>query len=626
MVKILIANRGEIAIRVIIAATELGHQTVAVYSNDQDKSHCLRATEAVKVSSFLDVQEIIQTAKSVHATAIHPGYGFLSESIDLANQCKKSNIIFIGPSSTCITAVGDKVSARQVAKEAGIPTIAGTESSVSSPADVFGFVRSCGGYPVMLKARDGGGGRGIRIVHNDQQVPEALIRCMNESPSRQVFVEKAIIGAKHIEVQILGDNQGNIIHLFERDCSIQRRYQKVLEVAPCPCLSSTLRESIHQAAVQLARYIKYNSAGTVEFLVLPESGEFYFLEVNPRIQVEHTISEQITQVDIVQAQIRIGLGDSLNNLKLRQEDIKVPNGLVAIQARVVAENPLNDNMLSVGKIGTVQFPLGPGIRVDTWIQPGCVVLPTFDSLLAKLIVTGQSFNGAITKLKLALDQTVITGVETNINFLIAILSDLSFTGDALLRVHIKSLEENMDSLIQTTSQLNHQKKMVISKQNILKAGAAFNSNIQFKPGDTFTMEINDGTNLAVHSLQIDSISTNHFPDEFAAVARASTHKQPLSIAIAKKSSISSALRKKANPQDRTEVATPVTGMLVEINVKEGDRVQIGQSLFVMSAMKMETVVKSPLQGNVKSIRAKLNDLIEGGDLVVELGELKESKL
>ncbi|KAG1037586.1 hypothetical protein G6F25_007091 [Rhizopus arrhizus] len=626
MVKILIANRGEIAIRVIIAATELGHQTVAIYSNDQDKSHCLRATEAVKVSSFLDVQEIIQTAKRVHATAIHPGYGFLSESIDLANQCKKANIIFIGPSSACITAVGDKVSARQVAKEAGIPTIAGTESSVSSPADVFEFVRSCGGYPVMLKARDGGGGRGIRIVHHNQQVPEALIRCMNESPSRQVFVEKAIIGAKHIEVQILGDNQGNIIHLFERDCSIQRRYQKVLEVAPCPCLSSTLRASIHQAAVQLARYIKYNSAGTVEFLVLPESGEFYFLEVNPRIQVEHTISEQITQVDIVQAQIRIGLGDSLNNLKLRQEDIKVPNGLVAIQARVVAENPLNDNMLSVGKIGTVQFPFGPGFRVDTWFQPGCVVLPTFDSLLAKLIVTGQSFNGAITKLKLALDQTVITGVETNINFLIAILSDLSFTSDALLRVHIKSLEENMDSLIQTTSQLNHQKKMVISRQNSLKAGAAFNSNIQFKPGDTFTMEINDGTNLAVHSLQIDSISTNHFPDEFAAVARASTHKQPLSIAIAKKSSISSTLRKKANPQDRTEVATPVTGMLVEINVKEGDRVQLGQSLFVMSAMKMETVVKSPLQGNVKSIRAKLNDLIEGGDLVVELGELKESKL
>ncbi|OAD08633.1 hypothetical protein MUCCIDRAFT_32654, partial [Mucor lusitanicus CBS 277.49] len=427
MTKILVANRGEIAIRIITAATELGLETVAVYSDNQDRSHCIGAHESIKLKntlSFLDPQQIVDAAKSVHATAIHPGYGFLSESTDLADKCKQSGILFIGPSASCIAAVGDKVSARQVAKAAGVPVIPGTEESISTPEQVYAFADQFG-YPVMLKARDGGGGRGIRMVHAAKEVPDALKRCINESPSKQVFIEKAVIGAKHIEVQILGDNHGNVIHLFERDCSIQRRYQKILEVAPCPCLSPQLRDNIHQAATQLAKHIHYNSAGTVEFLVRPDVNEFYFLEVNPRVQVEHTISEQITHVDIVQTQIRVALGENLQKLGLVQDAIQ-PNRLVSIQARVVAENPLNNNMLSVGKINAVQFPQGHGIRVDTWIQPGCVVLPTFDSLLAKVIVTGQSYDDALHKLKRALQNTVIEGVETNIQFLIAVISDRGF--------------------------------------------------------------------------------------------------------------------------------------------------------------------------------------------------------
>jgi pyruvate carboxylase len=245
--------------------------------------------------------------------------------------------------------------------------------SVTNPDQVLAFAKQHG-YPLMLKARDSGGGRGIRTVYDADQVNDSLIRCINESPSKQVFIEKAVVGAKHIEVQILGDSHGNVIHLFERDCSIQRRYQKVLEVAPCPCLSPSLRSRIHQAAIRLARHIHYGSAGTVEFLVRADLDEFYFLEVNPRVQVEHTISEQITHVDIVQAQIRIALGESLADLGLTQEAVQ-PNRLVSIQARIVAENPLNNNMLSVGKINHVQFPQGHGIRVDTWIQPGCVILP-----------------------------------------------------------------------------------------------------------------------------------------------------------------------------------------------------------------------------------------------------------
>lgn len=640
--KILIANRGEIAIRIITAASELGIQTVAVYSDEQDKSHCIGANESVKLkaaSSFLDPQQIIQAAQSVKATAIHPGYGFLSESTDLAEKCKEAGILFIGPSASCISAVGDKVSARQVAKEAGVPVVPGTEESITSPDQAIAFANQYG-YPVMLKARDGGGGRGIRMVHDQSQVAESLARCINESPSKQVFIEKAVTNAKHIEVQILGDSHGNVIHLFERDCSAQRRYQKVLEVAPCPCLSPQLRSSIHQAAVKLARHIRYNSAGTVEFLVRPESNEFYFLEVNPRVQVEHTISEQITQVDVVQTQIRVAFGANLTEMGLTQNNI-LSSRLVSIQARVVAENPLNNNMLSVGKIKHVQFPQGHGIRVDTWISAGCVVLPSFDSLLAKVIVTGQSYDDAISKLKRALQNTIIQGVETNIPFLLAVINDRSYIGDNLSHVTIKSLEEKMDSFLDATVQWKNSLQsnvLTISTTGDAAAataaatGTGASGSLQFKPGDAFNVELSDPTSAeveAVHSFQVESISTNNFPEQLVAHIQTSipSVKNPLAISVTRKSAVgsSSTLRRKVNPRTPSEIGSPVTGMVVEINVKEGDRVEAGQTVFVMSAMKMETVVQAPLAGIVKTIYANANDLIEGGDIVVELSS-NDSKL
>lgn len=320
----------------------------------------------------------------------------MSESTELANQCQASGILFIGPSSACIDAVGDKVSARQVALAAGVPVIPGLEQSITDPVDVYAFANQHG-YPIMLKARDGGGGRGIRMVHSQEELPDALQRCINESPSKQVFVEKAVTGAKHIEVQILGDRHGDLIHLLERDCSAQRRYQKILEVAPCPSLPDALRAAILESAVRLGRHIRYDSAGTVEFLVRPDQNAFYFLEVNPRIQVEHTISEQINQVDIVQSQIRVAFGERLADLGLHQERIRVPH-LVSIQARIVAENPWKDNMLSVGRINHVAFPQGQGIRVDTWVSPGCVVLPVCPSYTHFLI----SFYFLVTDMSLEL--------------------------------------------------------------------------------------------------------------------------------------------------------------------------------------------------------------------------------
>ncbi|KAI9250194.1 carbamoyl-phosphate synthase L chain, ATP binding domain-containing protein [Phascolomyces articulosus] len=488
----------------------------------------------------------------------------------------------------------------------------------------------------MLKARDGGGGRGIRMVHAQSEVDDALQRCISESPSKQVFIEKAIIGAKHIEVQILGDRHGNLIHLLERDCSAQRRYQKIIEVAPCPSLSNEIRSQIHQAAVRLGQHIRYDSVGTVEFLVQADQNAFYFLEVNPRIQVEHTITEQITNVDLVQSQIRVAFGERLDqHLGLTQASIPLNPHLVAIQARVVAENPRNNNMLSVGKITGAQFPQGNGIRIDTWVKPGCVVLPTFDSLLAKVIVTGQSFPDAVSKVKLALQRTTIIGVDTNLDFLSALMSSQNVNNNAMKAIHIKSLEEQMDSILDVSATFTRERQARIAAL-ASEAGedntpvAVASTSLTFRPGDAFNIELSDtkdkeGT-LQAHTLQIETISTNNFPEELVAEVQTSLSSHPISISVSRKSAVGSKMRRKASPRNPSELASPVTGMVVEINVEEGEQVEAGQQLFVMSAMKMETVVKASVAGRVQGIYAKANDLVEAGDLILETSEAKESKL
>ncbi|KAI8335961.1 carbamoyl-phosphate synthase L chain, ATP binding domain-containing protein [Chlamydoabsidia padenii] len=630
--KLLVANRGEIAIRILTAAAELGFHTVAVYGDPQDNAHCLSADESLRLpssASFLNEQHIIEAAKSTKATMIHPGYGFLSESATFARRCLKENIQFVGPSVSCIQAVGDKISARQVALAAGVPVIPGTDTSVNQVPDVLAF-GAIHGYPLMLKARDGGGGRGIRMVNHPDQVQDALKRCLSESPSKQVFIEKAIVGAKHIEVQIIGDGYGNVIHLFERDCSIQRRYQKVLEVAPCPSLSASLRASIHKAAVQLARHIEYDSAGTVEFLVDQQQQQFYFLEVNPRIQVEHTISEQITNVDIVQTQILVAMGKHLvNDLHLTQAAVQPTRNLISIQARVVAENPLKDNMLSVGKITHVSFPSGSyGIRVDTWIRSGCVVLPVYDSLLAKIIVTGSSLDDALSKMALALQRTTIIGVETNLDFLLAIVTDQSYLGHNLHHTHIKSLEERTPALMESTRvwmETRRDRTPSSATSTLIHHPTPTAASIHFKPTDAFNIEISTPT-PTVFTLQLDKIQSNNFPDELVAHAQSTLPNLPphFAMTIKKKSALGSGLRRKARIPG--EIGCPVTGMLVEMSVQQGDTVVIGQEMFVMSAMKMETVVKSPINGRVQAVCAKPNELVELGDVVVELSEIKDSKI
>lgn len=426
--KVLVANRGEIAIRVFRACTELNLRTVAIYSKEDSGSyHRYKADEAYLVGegkkpidADLDIEGIIEIAKRNDVDAIHPGYGFLSENIHFARRCEEEGIQFIGPTSQHLDMFGDKVKARDEAKKAGIPVIPGSDGPVDSVKEVEKFGEEYG-YPFIIKASLGGGGRGMRIVRSKEELNEAYDRAKSEAKAAfgndEVYVEKLIENPKHIEVQVIGDNHGNIIHLYERDCSVQRRHQKVIEVAPSVSLSNQLREDICEAAVQLAQNVSYINAGTVEFLVA--NGEFYFIEVNPRVQVEHTITEMITGVDIVQTQILVAKGHDLHSKEVgipKQEDI-FTHGF-AIQSRVTTEDPLNDFMPDTGKIMAYRSGGGFGVRLDTGNSfQGAVITPYYDSLLVKLSTWALTFDQAAAKMVRNLQEFRIRGIKTNIPFL-----------------------------------------------------------------------------------------------------------------------------------------------------------------------------------------------------------------
>ncbi|MCY8158699.1 biotin carboxylase N-terminal domain-containing protein, partial [Bacillus licheniformis] len=373
--KVLVANRGEIAIRVFRACTELNIRTVAIYSKEDSGSyHRYKADEAYLVGegkkpidAYLDIEGIIEIAKRNHVDAIHPGYGFLSENIQFAKRCEEEGIIFIGPTSEHLDMFGDKVKAREQAEKAGIPVIPGSDGPVADIAEVKQFAEKFG-YPFIIKASLGGGGRGMRIVRDESELEESYNRAKSEAKAAfgndEVYVEKLIEKPKHIEVQVIGDKEGNVVHLYDRDCSVQRRHQKVIEVAPSVSLSESLREKICDAAVKLAKNVEYVNAGTVEFLVAND--EFFFIEVNPRVQVEHTITEMVTGVDIVQTQILIAAGLSLDSseISIPNQDAITLHGY-AIQSRVTTEDPSNNFMPDTGKIMAYRSGGGFGVRLDT---------------------------------------------------------------------------------------------------------------------------------------------------------------------------------------------------------------------------------------------------------------------
>ena len=416
---VLVANRGEIAIRVFRACHEMGIRTIAVYSKEDSLSlHRFRADESYligkgkkPVDAYLDIEEIIRVAHEHHVDAIHPGYGFLSENADLARRCAEEGITFIGPHIDHLTMFGDKVNARAQAKKAGIRFIPGSDGPVMNFAEVEKFAKDVG-FPIMLKAVNGGGGRGMRMAHCMSDLKDAYERAKSEAKlafgNDEIYLEKYIRNPKHVEVQIMGDEHGNVFHLYERDCSIQRRNQKLIEEAPARCLTPELREEMGRAAVKAAQAVHYEGAGTVEFLLDSDGQHFYFMEMNTRIQVEHGVTEMITGVDLVRQQLRIASGLPLD---LTQEDVTLTGH--AIECRINAEDPTANFRPCPGKVEFLHFPGGPGVRVDSALYNGCTLSPYYDSLAAKVMVHAPTRLEAIRRMRRCLEEFTLEGFPTN---------------------------------------------------------------------------------------------------------------------------------------------------------------------------------------------------------------------
>ncbi|GBG96179.1 acetyl-CoA carboxylase biotin carboxylase subunit [Lactococcus termiticola] len=450
--KILIANRGEIAVRIIRAARELGIETVAIYSEaDKDALHVALADEAICVGparatdSYLNMNNILEAAIATGAQAIHPGFGFLSENSKFVGLCEEMNIKFIGPSAEVMDSMGDKINARDRMRKAGVPVTPGSEGEVYTTDEALAIANEIG-YPIMLKASAGGGGKGIRKVSSAEELIPAFEAATAEAKASfgngAMFIERMIYPARHIEVQILGDSQGNVIHLGERDCSLQRNNQKVLEESPSVAVGASLREKITSAAVMAAEAVGYENAGTIEFLLDEASGNFYFMEMNTRVQVEHPVSEFVSGVDIVKEQIRIANGEELS---VKQEDVHFKGH--AIECRINAENPKFNFAPSPGKIQSLYLPSGGvGLRVDSAMYAGYTIPPYYDSMIAKVIVHGENRFEALMKMQRALMEFDVEGLTTNIDFQLELISDphviagdynTGFLGETFLPEYLK---------------------------------------------------------------------------------------------------------------------------------------------------------------------------------------------
>ncbi|WP_141104354.1 biotin carboxylase N-terminal domain-containing protein, partial [Noviherbaspirillum denitrificans] len=550
--RLLIANRGEIAIRIARAASELGIHTVAIHSEDDAASlHVRRADgrRALKghgAAAYLDIEQIIATASEAGCDAIHPGYGFLSENAAFARRCAEAGIVFVGPQPEVLDLFGDKVRARELAAQYGVPVIPGT-SGATSVEEAQAFFASLGGAPMMVKAVAGGGGRGMRMVRSIEELPEAYARCRSEAKaafgSADVYVEQMIASARHIEVQIVGDGSGSVTHLWERECTLQRRNQKLVEVAPSPTLPHPVQKRIIEAAVRLAKEVHYRSLGTFEFLVdasdHSDRAAFHFIEANPRLQVEHTVTEEITGIDLVKAQLQLASGATLAQIGLTQHEVPAPRGFAA-QLRINMEtmDAQGNTQPAGGRLAAFDPPFGPGVRVDTYGYTGYLTNPNFDSLLAKLVASTSSgrYPDVIAHAYRALCEFRIEGVDTNIGLLQNLLTRPDVVAN---RVHTRYVEEHIAALVEPVSGA-HQK---------------------LYPD-------------AVHDTPV--------------TAQASTD---------------------AAPEGTVAVPAPMQGSIVSIDVREGDLVHAGRQLAVIEAMKMEHVVKAEFGGIVRTIHAQPGEVV-----------------
>ena len=427
--KVLIANRGEIAVRIVRACRELGIPSVAVYSDaDEEALHVRLADEAVHIGpakaqkSYLNIEAVVEAARNKGADAVHPGYGFLAENAHFATACREAGLIFVGPSPETMENIGDKSAARRLAEEADVPVVPGTEGN-ATPDEAMEKAGEIG-YPVMVKAAAGGGGMGIRVVESKVELEEAVKKAGQEAEAAfgegSVYLEKFLSEPRHVEVQVIGDEEGNVVHFYERECSMQRRRQKIIEEAPSPGISAGTREEISQAAVRLAEAADYANAGTVEFLV-DEDGSFYFIEMNTRIQVEHPVTEMITGIDLVKEQLKVAGGEGLS---VGQDEIPLSGH--SIEFRINAEDPDNDFFPSPGEVTAVEVPGGPGVRVDTAIFAGYQIPPFYDSMVGKLIVWGADREEALARARRALEEYRLEGIKTTIPLHLRLLDDKAF--------------------------------------------------------------------------------------------------------------------------------------------------------------------------------------------------------
>ncbi len=599
--KLLVANRGEIAIRVIRAAAGLGIRTVAVYSEDEARALHVRAADEAHaltgqgVPAYLDIEQVVAAAVANGCDAVHPGYGFLSENATFAKRCSEAGLTFVGPSVEALSLFGDKIRARALAEAEGVPVLPGTAVEADAES-ARAFMASLDGAPVIVKAVAGGGGRGMRVVRHPDEIEDAVKRAQSEARAAfgngAVYIERLVERARHIEVQVVGDRTGAVVHLGERDCSIQRRHQKLVEIAPSPGLPDGLRARITEAAVRLARAARYESLGTIEFLVdataLGDDSFFAFIEANPRLQVEHTVTEEVTGIDLVQTQLKIAGGASLSDLGLTQERVPPPRGY-AIQVRVNMETMAPDGSPrpSGGTLAAFEVPSGPGLRTDTFGYVGYQTSPRFDSLLAKVIAhTGGDFAEAAAKTRRALSEFRIEGLATNIPFLQGILGHPQFIAGNYATRFID--DYTADIVAAAAEQPRHFFEGAPAAAPVATPAAG-------------------GPRLA--GARVDAV------DPLAVLAHTAQERRgagPRVAASLEEDGVAT------GPDGTVAVQSLLQGTIVNLDVKVGDAVRAGQQLLVMEAMKMEHVVAAPVAGIVRQVNVSAGDTIYDGQPVLFL--------
>ena len=677
--KILIANRGEIACRVIATARKMGIQTVAVYSEaDKEARHVQLADEAVLLGpapsreSYLVADKIIAACKATGAEAVHPGYGFLSENEDFARRVEEEGIAFIGPKHYSIAAMGDKIASKKLANEAKVSTIPGWNDAIETAEKAVEIAKGIG-YPVMIKASAGGGGKGLRVAFNDKEAFEGFTSCRNEARNSfgddRVFIEKYVLEPRHIEIQVLGDSHGNVIYLNERECSIQRRHQKVIEEAPSPFISDATRKAMGEQAVALAKAVKYQSAGTVEFVVGKDQ-DFYFLEMNTRLQVEHPVTECITGLDLVELMIRVAAGEKL---PLTQEEVKREGW--AIECRINAEDPFRNFLPSTGRLVRFQPPSTTmfqgntealqGVRVDTGVHEGGEIPMFYDSMIAKLIVHGRDRNEAIAKMREALNGFVIRGISSNIPFQAALLAHPDFVAGhfntgfiaehygkgfaaedvahadpgflVALAAYVR--RKSRERAARLGGQLPGYDVKVGQNYSVIILGAnGVHQYVQVTVDDTggihgpAVIQVNGKTYAIDSSSRLNAVRIEGSVNgqRFTAQVERGTARNPLALVVQhngtriealvvspRMAELHQLMPHKAPPDMSRFVLSPMPGLLVEVAVQPGQKVQAGERVAVIEAMKMENVLFAAADGVVGKVLAAKGESLAVDQPIIE---------